>query len=85
MKGLISAFICSTVLGSIVANALTLETYNKYKRQVGTTALEMQRRLARGEVFQSGAHPCMGFLTLSEFASEFARWKITMRTEKVAV
>jgi saccharopine dehydrogenase-like NADP-dependent oxidoreductase len=44
----------------------------------------LARRLARGEVFESGAFPCMGFLTLSEFAPEFARWKITTRMEEVA-
>ena len=47
-------------------------------------AILLARRLARGEVFQSGAFPCMGFLTLSEFAPEFARWKITTRMEEVA-
>jgi hypothetical protein len=47
-------------------------------------AILIARRLARGEVFQSGAFPCMGFLTLSEFAPEFARWKITTRMEEVA-
>jgi hypothetical protein len=46
-------------------------------------AILLARRLARGEVFQSGAFPCMGFLTLSEFAPEFARWKITTRVEEV--
>jgi hypothetical protein len=44
----------------------------------------LARRLARGEVFKSGAFPCMGFLALSEFAPEFARWKITTRVEEVA-
>ena len=47
-------------------------------------AIILARRLARGEVFQSGAFPCMGFLTLSEFAPEFARWKISTRIEEVA-
>jgi saccharopine dehydrogenase-like NADP-dependent oxidoreductase len=47
-------------------------------------AILIARRLARGEVFQSGASPCMGFLTLAEFASEFARWKISTRIEEVA-
>jgi len=47
-------------------------------------AILLARRLARGEVFQSGAYPCMGFLTLSEFAPEFARWNITTRMEEVA-
>jgi hypothetical protein len=31
-------------------------------------AILLARRLARGEVLQSGAFPCVGFLTLSEFA-----------------
>jgi hypothetical protein len=48
-------------------------------------AILLARGLARGEAFQSGAFPCMGFLILSEFNSEFARWKITTRTEEVAV
>jgi hypothetical protein len=48
-------------------------------------AILLARRLARGEVFQSGAFPCMGFLTLSEFVPEFARWKITTRMEEVAM
>jgi hypothetical protein len=47
-------------------------------------AILLARRLARGEVFQSGAFPCMGFLTLSEFAPEFARWKISARMEEGA-
>jgi len=47
-------------------------------------AILLARRLARGEVFQSGAFACMGFLTLSEFAPEFARWDITTRVEEVA-
>ena len=46
-------------------------------------AILLARRLARGEVFKSGAFPCMGFVTLSEFAPEFARWKITTRIEEV--
>jgi saccharopine dehydrogenase-like NADP-dependent oxidoreductase len=47
-------------------------------------AILLARRLARGEVFQSGAFPCMGFLTLAEFAPEFVRWRITTRMEEVA-
>jgi hypothetical protein len=45
-------------------------------------AILLARRLARGEAFRSGAFPCMGFLTLSEFAPEFARWQITTRIEE---
>jgi hypothetical protein len=47
-------------------------------------AVLLVRRLARGEVLKSGAFPCMGFLTLAEFAPEFVRWKITTRLEEVA-
>ncbi len=47
-------------------------------------AILLARRLARGEAFQSGAFPCMGLLTLSEFAPEFARWKISARMEEGA-
>jgi hypothetical protein len=47
-------------------------------------AMLIARRLAQGEVFQPGAFPCMGFLTLAEFVPEFARWNIMTRTEEVA-
>ncbi|WAH56250.1 saccharopine dehydrogenase [Pseudomonas silvicola] len=36
-------------------------------------------KLARGQVQQTGAVPCMGLLTLSEFAPEFARWGFVER------
>ncbi len=48
-------------------------------------AILLTRRLARGEVFESGAFPCMGFLTLSEFTPEFAHWSITTRTEEAVL
>ena len=44
-------------------------------------AILLARRLARGEMPQSGAFACMEFLTLSEFAPEFAHWGMTTRTE----
>jgi saccharopine dehydrogenase-like NADP-dependent oxidoreductase len=44
-------------------------------------AILMARKFARGEMPQTGAFACMEFLTLSEFAPEFARWGITTRTE----
>jgi Saccharopine dehydrogenase NADP binding domain len=47
-------------------------------------AILLARRLARGEVLPCGAFPCVGFLTLPEFAPEFARWQITTRMEEVA-
>ena len=40
-------------------------------------AILLARKLARGGVAQPGAFPCMGFLALPEFESEFARWRIT--------
>jgi hypothetical protein len=42
-------------------------------------AILLARRLARGEVFEPGAFACMGFLTLAEFAPEFAHWGIATR------
>ncbi len=47
-------------------------------------AILLARRLARGEVFESGAFPCMGFLTLAQFAPEFVRWRVSTRIEEVA-
>ena len=41
-------------------------------------AILLARKLAHGELMEQGAHPCMGFLTLADFAPEFARW--AMRT-----
>jgi hypothetical protein len=40
-------------------------------------AILLARKLARGEIADRGAHPCMGFLRLAEFEPEFARWKIS--------
>ena len=40
-------------------------------------AILLARKLAQGGVTQPGASPCMGFLALREFESEFARWRIT--------
>jgi len=37
-------------------------------------AILLARRLARGEIFEPGARPCMGLVRLEEFAPEFARW-----------
>ena len=44
-------------------------------------AILLARKLARGEMTARGAHPCMGFLTLSEFEPEFRRWGITTVVE----
>jgi saccharopine dehydrogenase-like NADP-dependent oxidoreductase len=45
-------------------------------------AILLARKLARGEMTVRGAHPCMGFLTLSEFEPEFGRWGITTVVEE---
>jgi NAD(P)-dependent dehydrogenase (short-subunit alcohol dehydrogenase family) len=37
-------------------------------------AILLARRIARNEIAERGAYPCMGFLDLEEFAPEFARW-----------
>jgi hypothetical protein len=37
-------------------------------------AILMARKLAAGEIAMTGAHPCMGFLSLADFEPEFARW-----------
>jgi hypothetical protein len=37
-------------------------------------AILIARKLARGELTEIGAYPCMGFLKLEEFEPEFARW-----------
>jgi len=44
-------------------------------------AILLARRWARGDTPVPGAGPCMGLLSLDDFASEFARWG--MRTEVV--
>jgi Saccharopine dehydrogenase NADP binding domain len=48
-------------------------------------AILLARRLARGDVFEAGAFPCMGFLTLSAFEPLFIQWGITTRIEEVIV
>jgi uncharacterized protein YbjT (DUF2867 family) len=47
-------------------------------------AILLARKLARGEITARGAHPCMGFLRLSEFEPEFGRWGITTVVEEYA-
>ncbi|SBV50844.1 hypothetical protein XBLMG947_1626 [Xanthomonas bromi] len=44
-------------------------------------AILLVRKLATGQVMPSGAHACMGLLTLAEFEQEFAAWQ--MRTAVV--
>jgi Saccharopine dehydrogenase NADP binding domain len=40
-------------------------------------AILLARKLAQGGVAEPGAFPCMGFLALPEFETEFARWRVT--------
>jgi len=47
-------------------------------------AILLARKLARGQVSQVGAMPCMGLLTLAEFAPEFAKWGISTQVEEIA-
>lgn len=45
-------------------------------------AILMARKLATGNLTATGAHPCMGFLQLEDFAPEFQRWGIRARIEE---
>jgi Saccharopine dehydrogenase NADP binding domain len=45
-------------------------------------AILLTQRFQRGELTQRGAYPCMGFLSLADFAPEFARWGIRSRMEE---
>ena len=40
-------------------------------------AILLVEKILRGEIATRGAFPCMGFLTLADFESEFKRWQIT--------
>jgi hypothetical protein len=42
------------------------------------------RRIASGELQNSGAFPCVGFLALSDFEPEFRRWGISTTVEETA-
>jgi len=48
-------------------------------------AILLARRFARGQLPEPGAYACIGFVKLAEFAPEFARLRITTRTEEVAL
>ncbi|HLQ26579.1 MAG TPA: saccharopine dehydrogenase NADP-binding domain-containing protein [Acidiferrobacterales bacterium] len=39
-------------------------------------AILLARKLSRGEITARGASPCIGFLTLGDFAPEFALWNM---------
>jgi NAD(P)-dependent dehydrogenase (short-subunit alcohol dehydrogenase family) len=45
-------------------------------------AILLARRIASGERMEAGAHACLGFVKLAEFAPEFSRWGIRTRIEE---
>ena len=45
-------------------------------------AILLAQKLARGEISTYGAFPCVGFLNLADFETEFARWRITTVVEE---
>jgi hypothetical protein len=47
-------------------------------------AILLARKLARNEIAERGAYPCMGFLALEDFGPEFARWGIRTSIEERA-
>jgi len=47
-------------------------------------AVLLALKLARGEAVPLGARPCVGLLSLEDFAPEFARWGITSGVEVTA-
>jgi hypothetical protein len=47
-------------------------------------AILLARRLVDGRLGEVGAFPCMGFLSLAEFESEFARWGISTVVKECA-
>lgn len=46
-------------------------------------AILTTKKIIRGELKMSGAMPCMGLLTLDDFAEEFARWDIRTETHEL--
>jgi saccharopine dehydrogenase-like NADP-dependent oxidoreductase len=47
-------------------------------------AILLAGKLARGEIVERGAFPCIGFLRLAEFEPRFARWRISTIVEESA-
>jgi len=47
-------------------------------------AILIARKLAAGELAQTGALPCMGVLALEDFLPEFARWGMSTTIEQLA-
>lgn len=47
-------------------------------------AILLAKKLARDEISERGAHPCMGFLTLQDFEPEFVRWQMQSKLKEHA-
>ena len=47
-------------------------------------AILLARKLSDGAIRAAGAFPCMGFITLGEFETELARWKMSWAVEETA-
>jgi saccharopine dehydrogenase-like protein len=48
-------------------------------------AILLSKKLMQGKIALRGAMPCMGLLTLDEFAPEFARWGIRAKFEEASL
>jgi saccharopine dehydrogenase-like NADP-dependent oxidoreductase len=46
-------------------------------------AILLARKLAAGTIGSAGAMPCMGMVSLAEFAPEFEKWKMTTAVEEL--
>jgi hypothetical protein len=47
------------------------------------TAIVLARRWGRGVRIAAGAYPCMGFVSLADFSSLFARWGIATKVQEL--
>jgi hypothetical protein len=63
--------------GAAVKRAWHIAADNDYGPEIPCmAAILLARRLAAGEVMQSGARACVGLHALSEFTPEFAKWGV---------
>ena len=46
-------------------------------------AILLARKLVDGTPHDTGAFPCMGFLTLADFEPELGRWEMTWATREI--
>jgi hypothetical protein len=72
-----------TVAGARVRRTWQLTAQALHGPEIPTfAAILLARRLACGEALAAGAFACVGFLNLSEFEPEFARWGIGTEIEE---